>query len=94
MSGSYYLSARRYFEDKFNHITVTLGYGTAPDEPLLFVSDLDRLNAISGRVEFMKQLKPRLRLNVMAGYAYEEFDDMEYRHRFDMRAGFYIRLVK
>lgn len=94
VSGSYYLSARRYFQDKFNHITFTVGYGTAPDEPLFVVSDLDRLNAISGRIEFSKQLKPRLRLNVMTGYAYEEFDDMEYRHRFDLRAGVYIRLVK
>jgi len=92
VSGSYYLSARRYFKDKYNYLTLTLGYGTAPDEPLLVVSDLDRLTAMSGRVEFFKQIRPNLRLNVMTGYAYEEFDDGEYRHRFNMRAGFYIRL--
>jgi YaiO family outer membrane protein len=94
VSGSYYLTARRYFKDKFNYLSFTVGYGTAPDEPLLVVSDLDRLNATSVRVEWSKQLKPRLRLNVMTGYAYEAYDDMEYRHRFDLRAGVFIRLVK
>lgn len=94
VSGSYYLSVRRYFRDKYNYLTCIVGYGTAPDEPLLVVSDLDRLNAISGRVEYSKQLKPRLRLNVMAGYAYEEYDRAAYRHRIDLRAGIYIRLTK
>lgn len=94
VSGSYYLSARRYFEDKFNYLSLTVGYGTAPDEPLLVVSDLDRLRAMSGRVEYSKQINHILRLNVMTGYSYEEFDVNEYRHRFDLRAGFYIRIKK
>ncbi len=94
VSGSYYLSARRYFEDKFNHLTLTLGYGTAPDEPVLVASDLDRLKALSGRLEFSKQINGNLRLNVMTGYAYESYAEKEYRHRFDLRAGFFIRLLK
>lgn len=94
ISGSYYLTARRYLEDKFNYLSLTLGYGTAPDEPLLVASDLERQNATSARLEFSKQIKPRLRLNLMGGYAYEEFDVSAYRHRFDMRIGFYIRLMK
>ena len=94
VSGSYYLSARRYFKDKFNHLTLTLGYGTAPDEPLLVVSDLDRLKAMSGRLEYSKQINHVLRLSLMTGYAYEEYAELEYRHRFDMRAGFYIRIIQ
>ena len=94
VSGSYYLSTRRYFKDKFNHLTLTVGYGTAPDEPLLVVSDLDRLKAISGRLEYSKQINHNIRLSIMTGYAYEEFLRMEYRHRFDTRAGIYVRLRK
>ncbi|MEN8227079.1 MAG: YaiO family outer membrane beta-barrel protein [Bacteroidota bacterium] len=94
VSGSYYLSARRYFKDKFNSLTLTLGYGTAPDEPLLVVSDLERLNAMSARVEFSKRIRHNLRFSVMTGYSYEEFAVGESRHRIDLRAGFYIRLMK
>lgn len=94
ISGSYYLSARRYFADRFNYLNITVGYGTAPDEPLLVISDLDRLNALSFRTEFSKQVRYNLRLNLMAGYAYEEFDDQQFRNRFDMRIGLYIGLIR
>jgi YaiO family outer membrane protein len=94
VSASYYLSARRYFDTKFDHLTFTLGYGTAPDEPLLVVTDLERLNAVSGRLELSKQVSPLVRLVGMVGYAYEEYFDQEYRHRFDMRLGCYFSLKK
>jgi YaiO family outer membrane protein len=94
LSASWYLSGRRYFATRYDHLTITLGYGTAPDEPLVVVSDLDRLNAVSGRVEYSKQLKPRLRMAAMAGYAYEEYFDREYRHRINMRLGCYFRINK
>ncbi|MCD4711311.1 MAG: YaiO family outer membrane beta-barrel protein [Bacteroidales bacterium] len=93
VSGSYYLSARRYFDSKFNHLTLILGYGTAPDEPILVVSDLDRLNALSGRIAFSKKTSPVVRLNAMVGYAWEEYADQDYRHRIDMRVGAYF-LIK
>jgi len=94
VSGSYYLSARRYFDSKFNHLTLTLGYGTAPDEPILVASDLDRLNALSGRLAFSKRVSPAVRLLAMAGYAWEEYDDQEYRHRIDFRVGAYFAIKK
>ncbi len=94
VSGSYYLSVRRYFKDKHNHLTFTLGYGTAPDEPLTVVSDLERLKALSGRLEYSKQINPVLRLSMMTGYAYEEYADLEHRNRIDLRAGLYIRFIK
>lgn len=91
-SASWYLSARRYFSTSSDYLALTLGYGTAPDEPLVVVTDLERLNATSGRVELSKQLNPRLRLMGMVGYAYEEYFDREYRHRFDLRVGCYFRI--
>ena len=91
---SFYLSARRYFETKYDHLTLTLGYGAAPDEPLLVVTDLERLNAISGRVELSKQVSSGVRITGMLGYGYEEYFDQEYRHRFDLRIGSYFRIRK
>jgi YaiO family outer membrane protein len=94
ISGSYYLSARRYFATEFDHLTLTLGYGTAPDEPILVVSDLDRLNALSGRLAFSKKISPRVRLNTMVGYAWEEYANQQYRNRIDARVGAYFLIIR
>jgi len=94
VSGSYYLSARRYFDTRFNYLTLTLGYGTAPDEPINVISDLERLNAVSGRLEFSKKLTPGIRGVAMVGYAWEEYADQEYRSRIDMRLGAYFVIKK
>ena len=93
-STSWYLSARRYFDSRFNYINLTLGYGAAPDEPVLVLTDLERLNAISGRIELSKQVSPLLRMVGMVGYAYEEYFDQEYRHRIALRIGCYFRIKK
>lgn len=94
VSGSYYLSARRYFDTRFNYLTLTLGYGTAPDEPINVVSDLERLSAVSGRLEFSKKISPGVRGVAMVGYAWEEYFDQEYRSRIDMRLGAYFVIKK
>jgi len=94
VSGSYYLSARRYFDTKYNYLTLTLGYGTAPDEPIDVVSDLERLNALSARIEFSKKITPAIRLLTMVGYAWEEYADQEYRNRIDFRVGAYFAIIK
>lgn len=94
ISGSYYLSARRYLSDRHNYLSVTLGFGTAPDEPVLVVSDLERLGAYSVRLGISKKIRYNLRLEASAGYAYEEYADREFRHRFDIRTGLYIMLLK
>lgn len=92
LSTSWYLSARRYFASKYDYVLATVGYGTAPDEPMLVASDLDRLNALSFKLGFSKEINSRLRLQVTGGYAYEEYADQEYRNRFDFTTGLYIRL--
>jgi len=94
VSGSYYLSARRYLSDRYNYLSATLGFGTAPDEPILVASDLDRLGAVSFRLGISKQVRFNLRLEASAGYAYEEYSDREYRHRLHIRTGLYFRLVR
>jgi len=94
VSGSYYLTGKRYFDSKYNYLSLTLGYGTAPDEPIDVVSDLERLNAISARIEFSKKITPRVRLVSMFGYAREEYFDQEYRNRIDLRVGAYFAINK
>ena len=92
ISTSWYFNARRYLANRFNYLTLTVGYGTAPDEPLLVVSDLDRLNAISFRAGFSWKVRHNLRWYSLMGYAYEEFSDREYRQRVDFRTGLFIGL--
>ncbi len=55
--------------------------------PSMVVSDLERLNAVSARLEFSKKIAPAIRMLTMGGYAREEYSDQEYRHRFDLRVG-------
>lgn len=93
-SVSMYLTARRYFEDIFNYLSLTIGFGTAPDEPVLVESDLDKLNAVSLRAEVSRQITSKIRVAGMAGYAYEEYADRQFRHRYDMKVGTYIRIGK
>lgn len=94
VSGSYYLSARRYFASRFDHLTLTLGYGTAPDEPIDVVSDLERLSAVSGRLEYSRKITPGIRGVAMVGYAWEEYFEEEYRSRIDFRLGAYFVIKK
>ncbi len=94
LRGSYYLSGRRYFASKYDHLTLTLGYGAAPDEPVLVVTDLDRLNALSCRLEYSRQVTPLVRMFAMAGYSYEEYEDQAYRNRIAMKLACYILIKK
>ncbi len=92
VSASFYLTAKRYFGQIFNYLSLTAGYGTAPDEPLLVASDLDRLNALSLRAEGSYQLSARVRIAGMVGYANEEYSDRQFRNRIDLRLGAYYRI--
>jgi len=92
ISVSSYLTVRRYFENKYNYISATIGYGTSPDEPVTVVADLQRLNALSVRVEIMKQLSARTRFGAGVGYAYEEYREQLFRNRINVQAGFYYML--
>jgi YaiO family outer membrane protein len=93
-SASWYFSARRYLNNRYTYLSVTAGYGTAPDEPLIVVSDLERLSALSLKAGFSWQARYNLRWQTTLGFAYEEFADQEYRNRMDFRTGLYIRLSK
>ncbi|NMC38320.1 MAG: YaiO family outer membrane beta-barrel protein [Bacteroidales bacterium] len=79
---SFYLNARRYSNDT-DYLQLTLGTGTAPDEPFDIQSDLMRLSANSIRLAYNFSLTNKLVVRVGAGYSREEYEESMYRDRFE-----------
>jgi len=79
---SVYFNARRYFNDK-DYLQLTLGTGTAPDEPFDIQADLMRLNAHSVRLAWNFSATPRLMVRLGGGYSIEEYAEEEWRNRFE-----------
>ena len=82
-----YFNVRRYFSDK-NFFQVTLGAGTAPDEPFDVQTDLMRLSAYSIRLAYNVSLTPKLMMRVGTGYSYEEYAENIWRNRFEGNINF------
>ena len=70
---SFYVNARRYFND-FDYLQLTLGTGTAPDEPFGIREDINRLGANSIRLAYNFNVKGKLNVKIGAGYSREEYD--------------------
>jgi len=70
---SYYINARRYFND-FDYLQLTLGTGTAPDEPFGIREDINRLGANSIRLAYNFNVTGKLNIKLGAGYSREEYD--------------------
>jgi YaiO family outer membrane protein len=79
---SVYLNARRYFND-YDYLQVTIGTGTAPDEPFDIQTDLMRLSANSIRMSYNVRLVPKLTMKIGAGYSHEEYEENKWRNRFE-----------
>jgi YaiO family outer membrane protein len=79
---SFYLNVRRYFND-FNYLQLTLGTGTAPDEPFDIHEDILRLKANSVRIAYNTKIVNRLMLRVGAGYSREKYAESLSRDRYE-----------
>jgi YaiO family outer membrane protein len=79
---SAYINARRYFNDD-DYLQVTIGSGTAPDEPFDIRSDLMRLSASSFRITYNDKLKNKITFRIGAGYSKEEYAESGWRNRFE-----------
>lgn len=77
-----YLNARRYFNDN-DYLQVTIGTGTAPDEPYDIQADIMRLSATSVRLSYYKKLKNEMTFRIGAGYSSEEYAEASWRNRFE-----------
>jgi YaiO family outer membrane protein len=81
-TASFYLNARRYFND-FNYLQLTLGTGTAPDEPFDIQSDIMRLSAQSARLTYNFAVNGKFTVRLGAGYSREEYEESVMRNRFE-----------
>lgn len=79
---SFYANIRRY-TNSTDYFQVTLGTGTAPDEPFDVEIDLMRLSAHSVRLAYNAAITPKLMIRVGAGYSREEYDESLWRDRFE-----------
>lgn len=82
LTSSFYLNARRYFRNR-NYLQLTLGSGTAPDEPFDLQTNLLRLRANSIRLAYNVSVTPKLVMRLAAGYSKEEYADVNWRNRFE-----------
>ena len=83
---SFYLNARRYIGTT-DFLQLTVGTGTAPDEPFDVMTDLERQRATSVRLAYFNQLNSYWSIRLGAGYSYEKYDDASYRNRFEGNIG-------
>ena len=79
---SFYLNARRYLKGQ-NYLQLTLGTGTAPDEPFDLQTSIMRLRAHSIRLAYNVSVSSRLMVRLNAGYSREKYEDALWRNRFE-----------
>jgi YaiO family outer membrane protein len=90
---SFYINARRYFGTT-DYLQVTLGTGTAPDEPYDIITDLERQKASSVRLTYFNQITSHWAVRAGAGYSYEKYSETGYRNRFEGNLGIIIGIGK
>jgi YaiO family outer membrane protein len=83
---SFFINARRYLGTT-DYVQLTLGTGTAPDEPYDIITDLERQKASSVRLTWFNQLSPWWSFRIGAGYSYEKYSSTSYRNRFEGSIG-------
>jgi len=81
-TASVFLTARRYSND-FNYLQLTVGAGTAPDEPYDIATDLERQSAVAIKMTVNRRLNSNMSLMAGAGYSLEEYRDGLTRNRFE-----------
>jgi YaiO family outer membrane protein len=79
---SHFLTARRYLND-FDYLQLTVGAGTAPDEPYDIATDLERQKAVAFKAALNKGLGRLLAVKAGVGYSREEYSGNLKRNRFE-----------
>lgn len=90
---SFYLNARRYLGTT-DYLQLTLGTGTAPDEPYDIITDLERQKASSVRLTWFDQINSRWSYRIGAGWSYEKLPGIAYRNRFEGNIGVIMGIGK
>lgn len=84
---SVYLTGRGYLNDT-DYLQMTLGTGTAPDEPFDIQTDIERFSANSIRLAYYGSLTRKLFIRIGAGYSNEEYAESEWRNRIEGHVNF------
>lgn len=84
---SLYFNGRRYFNDT-DYLQLTLGTGTAPDEPVDIQTDIERYSANSIRLAYYGFITKKLAIRIGTGYSNEEYAEGEWRNRFEGHINF------
>ncbi len=82
LTTSLFLSARRYLND-LDYYQVTIGAGTAPDEPYNIVTDLERQHAYSLKLLLNKGVGEKVVLKSGVGFSLEEYAAGMRRNRYE-----------
>jgi len=92
---SYYLSGRVFFKE-VNYLQLTVGAGSAEDEPFILESDMDRLYAYTARVRYVTRTLFNERIELLTGFTYmrEEYLLDEWRNRFGFGIGLIYNITK
>jgi len=83
---SFFLNVRRYLGIT-DYLQLTLGTGTAPDEPYDIITDLERQKASSVRLTWFNQINSWWSFRIGAGYSYEKYNPTSNRNRFEANIG-------
>lgn len=86
VTASFYLTARKYFGTT-DYLQLTVGAGTAPDEPFNIMTDIERQSATSIRLTYFNQISSYWSFRVGAGYSYEKYNETGYRNRVEGNIG-------
>jgi len=86
-----YFNGRRYFNDT-DYLQLTLGAGTAPDEPIDIQTDIERYSANSIRLAYYVFITKKMAIRIGAGYSNEEYAEGAWRNRFEGHINFIYAL--
>lgn len=81
-TASLFLTARRYIND-FDYLQLSVGAGTAPDEPYDIAADLERQSAVAIKAAINKKINNRFTFKAGVGYSREEYIESLKRNRFE-----------
>ena len=82
-----YFNGRRYFNDT-DYLQLTLGTGTAPDEPIDIQTDIERFSANSIRLAYYGFITKKMAVRIGTGYSREEYAEGARRNRFEGHINF------
>ena len=91
---SFFLTGRIFFKD-VNYLQLSVGIGSAQDEPFMLTTDLNRLDARTMSIRYVTNIfKARMRINTGFTYMYEQYQADMWRNRYAFGVGLIYNIKK